>query len=145
MSVLRRRYSLALVFLFFSAVLIVLHVHLLTLPFYWDELGQFIPTALDLLRSGAWVAHSTIPNVHPPGVEAYLVVWYKLFGFSIPVTRFAMLLVAGAGLTFTFLLAIELSADAPGAPALLPPLLLLASPLFYTQSMMAQLDMPAMV
>jgi len=75
----------------------------------------------------------------------YLVLWYKLFGFSILVTRLAMLLLAGAGLLFTFLLAIELSRDTDGAPAFLPPLFLLASPLFYTQSMMAQLDMPAMV
>lgn len=131
---------------FFTALLFVLHVHLLNLPFFWDEHGQFIPTALDLLRHGAWVAYSTVPNVHPPGLEAYLVLWYKLFGFSIPVTRVAMLLLAGAGLLFTFLLAIELSGDVKeGAPAFLPPLFLLASPLFYTQSMMAQLDMPAMV
>ena len=108
-------------------------------------MGNSFPTALDLLRTGALVAHSTIPNVHPPGVEMYLVLWYKLFGFSIPVTRFAMLLLAGAGLLFTFLLAIELSRGTDGAPAFLPPLFLLASPLFYTQSMMAQLDMPAMV
>ena len=141
----RRLASVAILFAISSALLLAIHAQLITLPFYWDELGQFIPTALDLLRTGAWVAHSTIPNVHPPGVEAYLVLWYKLFGFSIPITRIAMLLVAAAGLVFTFLLAIELSHDAPGAPAFVPPLLLLASPLFYTQSMMAQLDMPAMV
>ena len=140
-----RPYYLLLFFTLFTAPLIASHLHLLTLPFFWDEHGQFIPTALDLLRTGAWVAHSTIPNVHPPGVEMYLVLWYKVFGFSIPVTRFAMLLLAGAGLLFTFLLAIELSRGTDGAPAFLPPLFLLASPLFYTQSMMAQLDMPAMV
>ncbi|HEY7212859.1 MAG TPA: hypothetical protein VH477_21455, partial [Bryobacteraceae bacterium] len=83
----RRHFLLFLIFAVSSALLVALHIHLLALPFYWDEVGQFIPTALDLLRSGAWVAHSTIPNVHPPGVEAYLVVWYKLFGFSIPITR----------------------------------------------------------
>ncbi len=132
-------------FLLFAIPLFAIHASLLSLPFFWDEHGQFIPTALDLLRSGAWIPHSTIPNVHPPGVEAYLVLWYKLFGFSIPVTRVAMLLVAGAGLLIAFLLAIELSRGARGAPAFLPPLLLLASPLFFTQSMMAQLDMPAMV
>ncbi len=132
-------------FLIFAAPLFAIHLRLLDLPFYWDEHGQFIPTALDLLRTGAWVAHSTIPNVHPPGVEAYLVLWYKLFGFSIPVTRVAMLLLAGLGLLVTFLLAIELSRGTRGAPAFLPPLFLLASPLFFTQSMMAQLDMPAMV
>ncbi len=144
-SAIKRRSYYLLVFGFFTALLIALHIHLLNLPFFWDEHGQFIPTALDLLRTGAWVARSTTPNVHPPGVEAYLVLWYKLFGFSIPVTRVAMLLLAGAGLLFTFLLAIELSRGTDGAPAFLPPLFLLASPLFYTQSMMAQLDMPAMV
>ncbi len=137
-------FYLVLFFFIFAAPLFATHLTLLRLPFFWDEQGQFIPTALDLLRTGAWVAHSTVPNVHPPGVEAYLVLWYKLFGFSIPLTRIAMLLVAGAGLLITFLLAIELSRGTQGAPAFLPPLFLLASPLFYTQSMMAQLDMPAM-
>jgi 4-amino-4-deoxy-L-arabinose transferase-like glycosyltransferase len=82
--------------------------------------------------------------VHPPGVEVYLVLWYQLFGYSIAITRVAMLLLAGAGLLLTFLLAIELSRGTKGAPAFLPPLFLLSAPIFYTQSMMAQLDMPAM-
>jgi hypothetical protein len=143
----RRQQLLHLLFflLLFGLPLFFFHLHLLSLPFFWDEHGQFIPTALDLLRTGAWVAHSTIPNIHPPGVEAFLALAYKLFGFSIPLTRGAMLLVASFGLLFTFLLAIELSRGTRGAPAFLPPILLLVSPLFYTQSMMAQLDMPAMV
>lgn len=140
-----RPYYLAVFFLLFAAPLFVIHAPLLRLPFFWDELGQFIPTALDLLRTGAWVAHSTAPNVHPPGVAAYLAAWYATFGYSIELTRVAMLLLAGVGLLLTFLLAIELSQGTEGAPAFVPPLLLLASPLFYTQSMMAQLDMPAMV
>ena len=142
----RHRLQYLLVFfLLFAIPLFVSHLQLLSLPFFWDEHGQFIPTALDILQYGAWVARSTVPNVHPPGVEAYLVLWYKLFGYSIPLTRVAMLLVACFGLLFTFLLAIELSKGAKGAPAFLPPLLLLVSPIFYTQSMMAQLDMAAMV
>jgi hypothetical protein len=140
-----RAYHLVIFFAGFAALAIGMHLPLLRLPFFWDELGQFIPTALDLLRTGAWIAHSTIPNVHPPGVEAYLVLWYKLFGFSIPLTRIAMLLLASLGLLLSFLLAIELSRGTEGAPAFLPPIFLLVSPLFYTQSMMAQLDMPAMV
>ena len=140
-----RPYYLAIFFVVFAAPLFLIHLPLLGLPFFWDEQGQFIPTALDLLRSGAWIARSTMPNVHPPGVEAYLVLWYKLFGFSIVTTRVAMLLFASLGLLLTFLLAIELSQGTDGAPAFLPPIFLLASPLFYTQSMMAQLDMPAMV
>ncbi|HEY3939024.1 MAG TPA: hypothetical protein VGL97_16445 [Bryobacteraceae bacterium] len=142
----KRRPQYLVVFLFLFAIpLFVVHLQLVTLPFFWDEHGQFIPTALDLLRHGEWVARSTVPNIHPPGVEAYLAIWYRLFGYSIPLTRVAMLAMASFGLLFTFLLAIELSHGTSGAPAFLPPLLLLASPLFYTQSMMAQLDMPAMV
>lgn len=129
----------------FAIPLFLIHIGLLSLPFFWDELGQFVPTALDILRHGWWVPHSTVPNVHPPGIEAYLALLYKLFGYSIPLTRAAMLFIASIGLLATFLLAIELSVGSKGAPAFLPPLLLLASPLFYTQSMMAQLDMPAMV
>ncbi len=138
-------YYLLMFFALFALPLFAIHLPLLALPFFWDEHGQFIPTALDLLRHGAWISRSTLPNVHPPGVEAYLVLWYKVFGFSIPITRIAMLLLASAGLLLTFLLAIELSRASKGAPAFLPPLFLLASPLFFTQSMMAQLDMPAMV
>jgi hypothetical protein len=129
----------------FATPLFAIHSQLLGLPYFWDELGQFVPTALDLLRSGALVAHSVVPNVHPPGVAAYLALCYKMFGFAIPVTRLAMLALAACGLLLTFLLAIELSQGAKGAPAFLPPLFLLISPLFFTQSMMAQLDMPAMV
>jgi hypothetical protein len=136
---------LLLCFALFGLPLFAIHLRFVNLPFFWDELGQFIPTALDLFRHGWWIAHSTTPNVHPPGVEAYLVLWYELFGYSIAITRVAMLVLGAFGLLLTFLLAIRLSRGAPGAPAFLPPLLLLASPLFFTQSMMAQLDMPAMV
>jgi len=132
-------------FLLFAVPLFLIHLQVLQLPYFWDELGQFVPTALDLLRGGALVAHSVIPNVHPPGVAAYLALTYKIFGFSSLVTRSAMLLMAAGGLLITFLLAIELSKGAKGAPAFLPPVFLLVSPLFFTQSMMAQLDMPCMV
>lgn len=142
---LSRYISIAIFFVIFAVPLFAVHLLLLKLPFFWDEQGQFIPTALDLLRTQSWVAHSTIPNVHPPGLEVYLVLWYKLFGYSILITRVAMLVCAACGVLLTFLLAIELSKGTRGAPAFLPPLLLLASPLFFTQSMMAQLDMPAMV
>jgi len=141
----KRPYYLVIFWLLFAVPLFAIHIGLLKLPFFWDELGQFVPTALDLLRTGSWIPHSTVPNVHPPGVEAFLALLYKLFGYSIPLTRIAMLFIASIGLLATFLLAIELSQGAKGAPAFLPPLLLLVSPLFYTQSMMAQLDMPAMV
>jgi hypothetical protein len=141
----RKREYYLLVFLFLLETLLVIHLRVLALPFFWDEHGQFIPTALDLLRNGSWIAHSTTPNVHPPGVEAYLVIWYKLLGFSIPVTRGAMLLLAALGLLVTFLLTLELNQKSAATPAFFACLFLMASPLFFTQSMMAELDMPAML
>src|SRR5689334_19746405 len=137
-------FHLFIFFALFTVPLVAMHGSLLGLPYFWDEHGQFIPTALDLLRSGSWVAHSTLPNIHPPGVEAYLVLWYKVFGYSIPVTRVAMLMVAGFGLLLLFVLSIELTRGAPGFAAFYPVAFLGLSPLFYTQSMMAQLDAPAM-
>lgn len=141
----RKSCHFLLVFLFLIEILVIIHLPLLGLPFFWDEQGQFIPTALDLLRNGSWIPHSTTPNVHPPGIAAYLVLWYKLFGFSITVSRVAMLLLACLGLFVTFLLALELTENSGMAPGFLASLLLLASPLFYTQSILTQLDMPAML
>ncbi len=140
-----RSYYLIFFYLLFALPLFAIHLTFLSLPYFWDELGQFVPTALDLLHFGVLVPKSTVPNVHPPGVEAYLVLFYQLFGYSIIVTRTAMLFLSSIGLLTLFLLAIHLSKGTEGAPAFLPPVLLLVSPLFYTQSMMAQLDMPAMV
>jgi hypothetical protein len=125
-------------------VLVAAHLPYLDLPFFWDELGQFVPAGLDILREGAWVPKSTIPNVHPPGVMAYLALVWRIWGYSIPVTRVAMMVVAGLGAWLTFLLAVRLCRTVPGLPAFPALAFLLCSPLFYMQSMMAQLDMPAM-
>ena len=134
-------------FFFFTFAILVYAAHwpYLRLPFFWDELGQFIPAALDILHDNAWIPRSTQPNIHPPGVMAYLAGMWRVFGFSIAATRAAMLLLASFGVLFTFLLAIRLCEGLPGIPALFAVLLLLCDPLFYTQAMMAQLDMPAMV
>ena len=52
----RRPYFLLIFYLIFAVPLFAIHLSLLSLPYFWDELGQFVPTALDLLRDGAWVA-----------------------------------------------------------------------------------------
>jgi 4-amino-4-deoxy-L-arabinose transferase-like glycosyltransferase len=139
-----RLQSYVLTFGLIAAFLILLHGALLDLPFYWDETGQFVPASLDIFRSGAWIPISTVPNVHPPGVMAYLALIWSIFGYSIPATRIAMLLVAATGALVTFLLAIELGRGSTGAPAFTALALLCLSPLFFAQSMLAQLDMPAM-
>ncbi len=135
-------YALALAVI--TVFLILSHGPLLRLPFFWDEAGQFVPASLDIYRAGAWVPVSTVPNVHPPAVMAYLAGVWSIAGFSIEVTRVAMLLVAALAVLFSFLLAIELARGSPGAPAFVALVLLSINPLFFAQSMLAQLDMPAM-
>jgi hypothetical protein len=132
-------------FFLFLAVLVASHAGVIGLPYFWDEMGQFVPAALDIYQDGAFIPKSTLPNVHPPGVMSYLAGFWHLFGYSVKNTRIAMLLVAAAGLLFTFMLAVRLCRPLPGLPAMVAVLLLMCSPLFFTQSMMAQLDMPAMV
>jgi 4-amino-4-deoxy-L-arabinose transferase-like glycosyltransferase len=140
-----RRYSSPLLFfLAFLALLVAIHLPYLKLPYFWDEMGQFAAAALDLYHDGAWVPHSTSPNVHPPAVMAFVALVWRIFGYSIQSARLAMLVVASLGVLFSFLLTIRLARGSAGAPALAAVLFLIATPLFYTQSMMVILDMPAM-
>lgn len=139
-----RRTSHLIFFAAFAALLLALHLPFLKLPFHWDELGQFVPAALDLYHDGAWVPHSTPPNVHPPGLMAILALVWHVFGFSILSARLTMLAIAAAGVFLSFLLAVRLSRKAPGAPAFAAVAFLMVAPMFYTQSMMVLLDMPAM-
>jgi len=132
-------------FVSFALIVFLTHAPYLNLPYFWDELGQFVPAALDIYHDGAWVPHSAVPNAHPPGVMAYLALVWWLFGYSIVATRSAMLVLAALTALATFLLAIHLCRGLRGAPALAPLLLLFLDPLFYMQAMMAQLDMPAML
>ena len=138
----RPRVAILIFFVAFAALLVAIHLPYLTLPFFWDELGQFVPAALDLYHDGALVPHSTLPNVHPPGLMAYLALVWRIFGFSILSTRLSMLALASAGVLFSFLLSIRLSRGNVGAPAFAAVLFLIATPIFYTQSMLAQLDLP---
>ncbi len=131
-------------FALFALMVFVPHGPLLKVPYFWDEMGQFVPAALDIYQGGAWIPHSTVPNVHPPGVMAYLAGVWTLAGYSIASTRVAMLLVATGGVLAAFLLAIELCRNVRGSPAFMAVFLLGVSPLFFAQAMMAQLDMPAM-
>ena len=139
-----RRSSHLIFFFAFAALLLAMHLPFLTLPFHWDELGQFVPASLDLYHDGAWVPHSTSPNVHPPGIMAILTLVWRVFGVSVASARLTMLAIAAAGVYLAFLLAVRLSRKAPGAPAFAAVAFLMAAPMFYTQSMMVLLDMPAM-
>ena len=122
------------------------HLPLIGLNYFWDEVEQYIPSALDIYHHGALIPQSVEPIVHPPGVLAYLAGFWRLAGYHPASTRSAMLLLASFGLLVAFLLAIELSKGVTrGAPAFLAMGLLCCSPVFFAQSMMANLDAPAML
>jgi Dolichyl-phosphate-mannose-protein mannosyltransferase len=144
-----RRYIPSRTYLFFytifAAVLFLIHTPFLKLPYLWDEVGVSIPAALDLFKTGAWIPHAHGFSAHPPGVMAFLAACWSLAGHSIPVTRVAMLLMASAGLLVVFLLAIRLAENLQGTPAFVVVMLMVVSPLFYTQSIMALADLPAML
>jgi 4-amino-4-deoxy-L-arabinose transferase-like glycosyltransferase len=127
-------------FLLFFAALLLLHLTLLRLPYYWDEAGYFIPAARDIYADGSFVPHSTLSNAHPPLVMAYLALAWKLFGFRIEVARAAMLLVSALALAGLFRLAERVSNARVAAATVITTALY---PVFFAQSSLAHLDMTA--
>jgi hypothetical protein len=129
----------------FAAVLFLTHTPFFKLPYFWDEVGLFIPAALDLRNTHALVSHTPGFSANPPGIMAFLAACWSIAGHTIPGTRIAMVLVAAAALLVVFLLAIRLSENLRGAPGFVVVMLMVVSPLFYAQSMLALPDLPAML
>jgi Dolichyl-phosphate-mannose-protein mannosyltransferase len=132
--------SSGLVFLLIFAAIFLLHLPLLRLPYFWDEAGYYIPAARDLLLTGSLIPHSTPSNAHPPLVMAYLAAWWKVCGYSLFVTRTAMLVIAAFGLLGVFRLGrrvanLQVAIAATACTALYP--------VFFTQSSLAQVDLAA--
>jgi len=126
-------------FVFFAFVLIALHAPLLRLPYFWDEAGYYIPAARDLF-SGSLIPYSTPSNAHPPLVMAWLALAWKIFGQNQIVTRSAMLLLAAFSLLGFFRLARTVANSTVAACSTL---LVGIYPVFFAQSSLAQVDLPA--
>lgn len=126
-------------FLILFLLLLTSHAHLLRLPYFWDEAGYYIPAARDLL-AGSLIPHSTPSNAHPPLVMAWLALAWKLFGQSLLVTRGAMLALAAFALAGFFRLARAISNN---TVAIAATLLVAVYPVFFAQSSLAQVDLPA--
>jgi len=127
----------------FAAILlfiILLHLPLLQLPYFWDEAGYYIPAARDLLLSGNLIPHTTISNAHPPLVLAWLALWWKVVGYAPLVTRTAMLVVAAFSLLGVFRLAERV---ANTQVAIASTLCTALYPVFFAQSSLAQMDLAA--
>ncbi len=119
--------------------LLVAHAHLLRLPYFWDEAGYYIPAARDLL-AGSLIPHSTPSNAHPPLVMGWLALAWKLSGQSPAVTRIAMLSLAAFSLAGFFRFARAISNVTVAAAAAF---LVAIYPVFFAQSSLAQVDLPA--
>src|SRR5436190_9274149 len=133
------RFSALYLFAIFSALLMAAHAPLLRLQYFWDEAGYYVPAALDL-AAGSLIPHSTPSNAHPPLVLAWLAICWKLIGFHPAVTRCAMLLLAAFTLVGFFRLALTVSNVTVAAWATL---LTALYPVFFAQSSLAQVDLPA--
>src|SRR6202140_214545 len=129
-----------LLFALFFAGLMLMHAPLLRLPYFWDEAGYYIPAARDLFLTGTLIPHSTPSNAHPPLVMAWLALAWRVFGYSPLITRTAMLAVSAFSLVGLF----QLSRIAANLSVSWATVALVALyPVFFTQSSMAQVDLPA--
>ena len=124
----------------FFAGLMLLHAPLLRLPYFWDEAGYYVPAARDLFLTGTLIAQSTPSNAHPPLVMAWLALAWHVAGYSTLVTRTAMLALSAFSLLGLFRLS-RIAANLPVAWATTA--LVALYPVYFTQSSMAQVDLPA--
>jgi hypothetical protein len=118
----------------------LLHASLLRLPYFWDEAGYYVPAARDLFLTGSLIPQSTPSNAHPPLVMAWLALAWRIAGYSPLVTRTAMLALSAFSLLGLFRVA-RLAANLHVAWATIA--LVAIYPVYFTQSSMAQVDLPA--
>ena len=118
---------------------VVAHVSLLRVPYFWDE-TYFAPAARDVFLTGKLIPVSVVAESHPPLVYIWLAIWWKLFGFSVLVARIAMLAIAVITLAGVYYLARLL---AKGAVPIVVTTLIAVYPVFFTESTFVHLDMAA--
>lgn len=120
--------------------ILLLHILLLRLPYFWDEAGYYIPAARDILLHFQLVPASTLTNAHPPLVMLWLALWWKIFGYYPLVARFAMLFIAAFTLTGVYRLARQVANTDVAIASVVGTAIF---PVFFAQSTMAHLDMAA--
>jgi 4-amino-4-deoxy-L-arabinose transferase-like glycosyltransferase len=128
-----KRFSTAFFALF--ALVVVTHLTLLHLPYFWDEGGYYIPAALDFYRTGQLVPHFT--NAHPPLPNILIGTLWHLVGVHILATRLLVCAFAAAGLSAVFCLT-ERLLDTAAAMTLTG--LTLVYPIWFAQSSLAHAD-----
>src|SRR6266498_3269044 len=130
----------ALVFATIFVGIFILHLPFLSLPYFWDEAGYYVPAARDLLLTGSLIPHTSVSNAHPPLVMAWVALWWKCAGFAPLVTRSAMLVIAAFALLGVFRFAARV---ANREVAIASTVCTGLYPVFFAQSTLAQVDLAA--
>jgi Dolichyl-phosphate-mannose-protein mannosyltransferase len=130
----------AFVFAIIFAAIFLAHVPLLSLPYFWDEAGYYVPAARDILLTGSFIPHSTVSNAHPPLVMVWLALWWKVFGYAPLVTRTAMLMLSAFSLLGIFRLAEGVTNT---SVAVSSAVCVGFYPVFFAQSSLAHVDLAA--
>ena len=130
----------ALVFVAIFVVIFLLHAPLLSLPYFWDEAGYYVPAARDLLLQGSLIPHTTVSNAHPPLVMAWVALWWKIAGYAPVVGRSAMMVVAAFSLLGIYRLAERVANRGVAIGATLCTGIY---PVFFSQSSLVQVDLAA--
>ncbi len=128
---------LRILFPLFFTLIFLSHWTLLRLPYFWDEAGYYIPAALDFLRTGSLIPHSTLTNAHPPLPSILLAGWWRISGFNVFSTRTLVCMVSAAALLGLFRLARTLAGNAVAAAVTF---LTAIYPIWFVQSTLAHAD-----
>ena len=119
----------------FFAVVVLTHLTLLQLPYYWDEGGYYIPAALDFYQR--WTLIPQFTNAHPPLPNVLLGLLWHLVGYHILATRLFVCAFAAVGL----LAVLRLAKTLIGPEAAVAVTLLTAVyPIWFAQSTLAHAD-----
>jgi 4-amino-4-deoxy-L-arabinose transferase-like glycosyltransferase len=128
---------------FFFLLVLISKASILSLPFYWDEMGAYIMPSHWLVQ-GSFLR--IIPGFHPPylfyghppGLYVTLGIVYKAFGESIWISHLLAIGFSFLGVFFTYLLAMRLHDRTTG---IISALLLFFSPVYFAQSGLVQADL----
>lgn len=130
----------ALVFAILVVGVFLLHVPMLSLPYFWDEAGYYVPAARDLLLHGSLIPHTTVSNAHPPLVMGWIALWWKCAGFAPLVARSAVIVIAAFSLLGIYRLAERVANTEVAVGATL---CTAVYPVFFAQSSLIQVDLAA--
>jgi 4-amino-4-deoxy-L-arabinose transferase-like glycosyltransferase len=124
-----------ILFVLFFAAVVLSHLTLLRLPYFWDEGGYYIPAALDFYHTGQLVPHFT--NAHPPLPNILIGTLWHIVGFHILATRLLVCAFAAGGLLAVFRLAQRLLDPAAAGTVTI---LTAVYPIWFAQSTLAHAD-----